>query len=117
MFAIVVIPFEAFQALPPFEFKLMAAVLRYVNRRGECCPALHQLAADVLVSEATVSRAMTRLEQSGCFTRERQGNGRYLYRITGRFLTPRRKSHSRGASSDFSYGIVHRAPGSEKIVL
>ena len=43
MFAIVAINFEAFQALPPFEFKLMAAVLRYVNRQGECCPALTSL--------------------------------------------------------------------------
>jgi len=90
MFAIVAVPFESFQSLPPFEFKLMAAVLRYVNRQGECCPSLHQLAADVLVSEATVSRAMTRLEQRGCFTRERQGNGRYLYRIAERFLARRR---------------------------
>ena len=29
---------------------------------------------------------MTRLEERGCFTRERQGNGRYLYRIAERFL-------------------------------
>ena len=89
MFAIVAVPFEAFQALPPFEFKLMAAVLRYVNRQGECCPALYQLAADVGSSEATVSRGMSRLEQHGCFTRERQGNGRYLYRIGERFLARR----------------------------
>jgi hypothetical protein len=91
MFAIVAVNFEVFQALPPFEFKLMAAVLRYVNRQGECCPALHQLAADVVVSEATVSRAMARLEGRGCFTRERQGNGRYLYRIAERFLPRRSK--------------------------
>ena len=89
MFAIVAIPFEAFQALPPFEFKLMAAVLRYVNRQGECCPALYQLAADVGSSEATVSRAMARLAERGCFTRKRQGNGRYLYRVAEHFLARR----------------------------
>ena len=65
---IVAVNFEAFQALPPFEFKLMTAMLRYVNRSGECHPALRQLADDVLASEATVSRAMTRLEERGCFS-------------------------------------------------
>jgi hypothetical protein len=94
LFQIVALPFDALQDLPPLEFKLMTAVLRYVNRAGECWPVLRQLAADIGKSEATVCRAMKRLaEDFDVFTeRSRAGNGRYFYRIAERFLPrwPRR---------------------------
>jgi hypothetical protein len=87
MFAIVATPFTALQDLPAPEFKLMVAVLRYVNRLGECWPALRQLAADIQKSEATASRMMARLAARGCFDkRERAGNGRYFYQVAARFL-------------------------------
>jgi hypothetical protein len=88
VFKIIAVPFDAFQDLPPLEFKVMAAALRYVNRAGECWPTLRQLAADVRKSEATVCRVMQRLAgQYGAFTeRKRAGNGRYHYRIAARFL-------------------------------
>ena len=88
MFQIVALPFDALQALPPLEFKLMAALLRYANKAGECWPVLRQLAADIGKSEATVCRAMQRLANTfNAFTeRCRPGNGRYRYKIAERFL-------------------------------
>jgi hypothetical protein len=88
LFQIVALPYAALQDLPPLEFKLMAAVLRYANKAGECWPALRQLAADIGKSEATVCRAMRRLAQEfHCFAeRTRPGNGRYRYKIAERFL-------------------------------
>jgi len=94
MFAIVAVPFDALQHLPPLEFKVMTALLRYADRQGRCWPALRQLAVDVGKSEATVCRAMKRLDAQGCFDeRTRPGNGRYRYRIAQRFL-PRWPSHA-----------------------
>jgi len=87
MFATVAVPFDALQPLPPLEFKVMTALLRYVDRQGRCWPALRQLAVDVGKSEATVCRAMKRLDARGVFDeRTRAGNGRYRYRIAERFL-------------------------------
>jgi hypothetical protein len=88
MFATVAVPFDALQPLPPLEFKVMTALLRYADRAGRCWPALRQLAVDVGKSEATVCRAMKRLADDwGCFDeRSRAGNGRYRYRIAARFL-------------------------------
>ena len=71
MFAIVAVNFEAFQDLPPPEFKLLVALLRYANRAGGCCPSLSQLAGDIRASAPTVSRYLDKLEARGCFTRER----------------------------------------------
>ena len=95
MFAIVALPYDSLKDLPPLEFKLMAALLRYANKAGECWPTLRQLAVDIGKSEATVCRAMRRLaDDYGCFTeRTRRGNGRYRYRIAERFL-PRWPSQS-----------------------
>ena len=88
LFQIVALPYEALQDLPPLEFKVMTAALRYVNRAGECWPTLRQLAADVRKSEATICRVMQRLaEQYSAFAeRTRAGNGRYRYKIAARFL-------------------------------
>ena len=88
MFSIVALPYQTLQSLPPLEFKLMAALLRYVDKAGGCRPALRQLAVDIGKSEATVCRTMKRLaEEHGVFAeRRRPGNGRYFYRIAERFL-------------------------------
>lgn len=85
MFAIVAVNFEAFQDLPPPEFKLMVALVRYANRVGGCCPSLTQLARDVMASVPTVSRYLDKLEDRGCFARERRPGGRYFYTLTERF--------------------------------
>lgn len=98
MFSTVSLPYDALQDLPPLEFKLMAALLRYANKAGECWPVLRQLAVDIGKSEATVCRTMQRLAERGCFDiRRRPGNGRYFYRIASKFL-PRWPKKSRLAS-------------------
>jgi Helix-turn-helix domain len=113
VFQIVAIPFDALQHLPPLEFKVMAALLRYVDRVGRCWPALRQLAQDVGKSESTVCRAMQRLAADyGCFVeRRRPGNGRYRYKIAARFLPrwPGKQPKQRQDIAAMQDGLAQRA--------
>ena len=80
MFAIVAVPFDAFQALPcPKSRWLLTCFSRYVDRAGKAFPTLRRLAADARMSLASVSRYMTAMEQLGVFHRERKPGGRYRY--------------------------------------
>jgi DNA-binding transcriptional MocR family regulator len=82
LFAIVAIPFDAFQALPcPKSRWLLTCFSRYVDREGKAFPTLRQLARDARMSLASVSRYMTAMEQLGVFQRERKPGGRYRYTL------------------------------------
>jgi hypothetical protein len=82
MFAIVAVPFEAYQSLPtPTHRWLLLCLSRYADKAGKCWPNLRQLAEDARMSLSTVSRRMTELADLGVFHRERRGRGRYVYTI------------------------------------
>ena len=80
MFAIVAVPFDAFQALPRPEHRwLLTCFSRYVDRAGAAFPSLRQLARDARMSLASVCQRMTELEQLAVFQRQRRPSGRYCY--------------------------------------
>ena len=80
MFAIIAVPFDAFQALPRPEHRwLLTCFSRYVDRAGTAFPSLRQLAADARMSLASVSRRMAELARLEVFHRERKPGGRYRY--------------------------------------
>src|SRR6478609_10911472 len=80
LFAIIAVPFDAFQALPRPEHRwLLTCFSRYVDRAGTAFPSLRQLAADARMSLASVSRRMAELARLEVFHRERKPGGRYRY--------------------------------------
>src|SRR4051794_38175874 len=82
MFAIVAVPFEAYQALPTPQHRWLATCLaRYADRDGKCWPTLRQLADDARMSLSTVCRRLIEMAVLGVFQRERKGVGRYVYQL------------------------------------
>ena len=89
MFAIVAVPFDAYQALPCAKSRwLLTCFSRYADRAGKAFPSLRQLARDARMSLASVSRYMTALERLGVFQRQRKPGGRYIYTL-GEAYCPR----------------------------
>jgi hypothetical protein len=82
LFAIIAVPFDAFQALPRPEHRwLLTCFSRYVDRAGAAFPSLRQLARDARMSLASVCRRMTELEQLAVFQRQCRPGGRYVYQL------------------------------------
>ena len=82
MFAIVAVPFDAFQALPCAKSRwLLTCFSRYADRAGKAFPSLRQLARDARMSLASVSRYMSALHELGVFQRQRKPGGRYVYTL------------------------------------
>jgi hypothetical protein len=82
LFAIIAVPFDAFQALPRSEHRwLLTCLSRYADRAGACWPPMRQLAADARMSLSTVSRRLKEMADLSVFQRERKGVGRYVYRL------------------------------------
>lgn len=86
MFQIVAVPFDAFQQLPEAQDRWLAMCLaRYVNKLGQACPSLRQLAADSRMSLAAVSRRLAAMGRLGVFQREREPGRRYHYQLAESF--------------------------------
>jgi hypothetical protein len=82
LFAIIAVPFDAYQALPRSEHRWLATCLaRYTDRDGKCWPTMRQLAADARLSLSTVSRRLKEMADLAVFQRTRKGVGRYVYQL------------------------------------
>ena len=100
MFAIIAVPFDAFQALPRPEHRwLLTCFSRYVDRAGTAFPSLRQLAADARMSLASVSRRMAALARLEVFQRERKPGGRYRYRPGRSLPSALARARCRGVSA------------------
>jgi hypothetical protein len=80
LFAIIAVPFDAFQALPRSERRwLLTCLSRYADRAGACWPSMRQLAADAHMSLSTVCRRLAEMADLQVFQRTRKRVGRYHY--------------------------------------
>jgi DNA-binding transcriptional MocR family regulator len=87
LFAIVAVPFDAYQQLPSSQHRwLLACLARYADREGKCWPSMRQLAADAKMSLATVCRYLAAMAALGVFQRERKPGGRYCYRLAAAYV-------------------------------
>ncbi len=105
LFAIIAVPFDAFQALPRPEHRwLLTCFSRYVDRAGAAFPSLRQLARDARMSLASVCRRMAELEQLAVFQRQRKPGGRYHYVLADAYR-PRWPGRDLGRVSGLKQGV------------
>jgi hypothetical protein len=87
LFAIVAVPFDAYQQLPSSQHRwLLTCLARYADREGKCWPSMRQLAADAKLSLASVCRYLAVMAALGVFQRERKPGGRYCYRLAAAYV-------------------------------